>query len=157
MLKDSFLRVYGQFKMQFFRSIFSVVREREGSLTAMEAFSVEAIHGLAEPTVGEFAEFLGISQSNATYKVNSLIRKGYLERQASGDDRRAYHLVLSDKYYAYTAANDRYLASLSALIARRFPAEDVEKLSAMLDVIAEELMPRAGEESSPAPGAAARP
>ena len=81
MLQDNFLEVYDKFKLEFFRRIFELVREREGSLTAMEAFSIEIIHALNEPTIGRFAEFLNISQSNATYKVNSLIKKGYLKKQ----------------------------------------------------------------------------
>ena len=88
-LQDSFLEVYDKFKLEFFRRIFELVREREGSLTAMEAFSIEIIHALNEPTIGRFAEFLNISQSNATYKVNSLIKKGYLKKQNSDTDRRA--------------------------------------------------------------------
>lgn len=76
MLEQNFQSVYEKFKLQFFRRLFSQVREREGSLSAMEAFSVEVIHELDAPTIGQFADFLGISQSNATYKVNSLIRKG---------------------------------------------------------------------------------
>ena len=78
MLEQNFQSVYEKFKLQFFRRLFSQVREREGSLSAMEAFSVEVIHELDAPTIGQFADFLGISQSNATYKVNSLIRKGYI-------------------------------------------------------------------------------
>ena len=78
-----------------------LVRERDGSLSAMEAFSLEMIEMLDKPTVGQFAEFLNISQSNATYKVNSLIRKGYLVRENSDIDRREYHLVLSEKFYNY--------------------------------------------------------
>ena len=66
MLQDSFINVYDKFKLEFFRRIFELVREREGSLSAMEAFSIEIIHALDEPTVGQFAEFLNISQSNAT-------------------------------------------------------------------------------------------
>lgn len=79
MLQDNFLEVYDKFKLEFFRRIFELVREREGSLSAMEAFSIEIIHALNEPTIGRFAEFLNISQSNATYKVNNLIKKGYLK------------------------------------------------------------------------------
>ena len=41
MLEENFLKVYDKFKMEFFRRLFSLVREREGSLSAMEAFSVE--------------------------------------------------------------------------------------------------------------------
>lgn len=79
MLEKNFVEVYDKFKLNFYRRIFELVREREGSLSAMEAFSLEVIKMLDEPTVGQFADFLNISQSNATYKVNSLIRKGYLE------------------------------------------------------------------------------
>ena len=88
MLEKNFVEVYDKFKLNFYRRIFELVREREGSLSAMEAFSLEVIKMLDEPTVGQFADFLNISQSNATYKVNSLIRKGYLERQNSAVDRR---------------------------------------------------------------------
>ena len=35
MLQDNFLEVYDKFKLEFFRRIFELVREREGSLTAM--------------------------------------------------------------------------------------------------------------------------
>ena len=68
MLEQNFQSVYEKFKLQFFRRLFSQVREREGSLSAMEAFSVEVIHELDAPTIGQFADFLGISQSNATYR-----------------------------------------------------------------------------------------
>ena len=88
MMEQDFQRVYEKFKLQFFRRLFSQVREREGSLSAMEAFSVEVIHQLNAPTIGRFADFLGISQSNATYKVNNLIRKG-LYRQGEFRHRPA--------------------------------------------------------------------
>ena len=112
MLQDNFLEVYDKFKLEFFRRIFELVREREGSLTAMEAFSIEIIHALNEPTIGRFAEFLNISQSNATYKVNSLIKKGYLKKQNSDTDRREYHLVLSEKYYNYTDIMRSYVKTV---------------------------------------------
>ena len=52
MLEQNFQSVYEKFKLQFFRRLFSQVREREGSLSAMEAFSVEVIHELDAPTIG---------------------------------------------------------------------------------------------------------
>ena len=65
MIEKSFVEVYDKFKLQFYRGVFEQVREREGSLSAMEAFSLEVIAMLDRPTVGQFAEFLNISQSNA--------------------------------------------------------------------------------------------
>ena len=139
MLEKNFVEVYDKFKLNFYRRVFELVREREGSLSAMEAFSLEVIKMLDEPTIGQFADFLNISQSNATYKVNSLIRKGYLERQNSSVDRREYHLVLSENNYAGLLSS--YEMTVMERIKERFSAEDVEKFDNMLSVISKELMP----------------
>lgn len=141
MLEKSFTEVYDKFKLHFYRKVFELVRERDGSLSAMEAFSLEVINMLDQPTVGQFAEFLNISQSNATYKVNNLIKKGYLERQNSRTDRREYHLVLSEKFFNYVSLLSSYELTVMQRIQERFPREDVEKFSAMLEVISAELMP----------------
>lgn len=145
MLQDSFLEVYDKFKLEFFRRIFEQVREREGSLTAMEAFSIEIIHALNEPTIGRFAEFLNISQSNATYKVNSLIKKGYLKKQNSDTDRREYHLVLSEKYYNYTDIMRSYVTTVLGRIEENFSPDEVKLFSDMLERISAEMMPEAGK------------
>ena len=141
MLEKSFLEVYDKFKLQFYRKVFEHVRERDGSLSAMEGFSLEVIQILGEPTISEFADFLNISQSNATYKVNNLIKKGYLERQNSTSDRREYHLILSDKFYRYAELLTAYELTVVDRMKERFSEEDVAKLSEMLSVIANELMP----------------
>ena len=141
MLEKSFIEVYERFKLQFYRKVFEQVRERDGSLSAMEAFSLEVIKMLDHPTVGQFADFLNISQSNATYKVNSLIKKGYLERENSLTDRREYHLVLSEKFYNYLGLQDSYEVTVVDRINERFSAEEVAKLDEMLSIIANELMP----------------
>lgn len=141
MLEDNFSEVYDKFKLQFYRGVFGVVRERDGSLSAMEAFSLEVINMLSSPTVGQFADFLGISQSNATYKVNSLIKKGYLKRLNSPLDRREYLLVLSEKYYNYADILSSYERKVSERMKERFSAEDVALFDNMLHVISTELMP----------------
>lgn len=143
MMEKSFIEVYDKFKLEFFRRIFELVREREGSLTAMEAFSIEVIHALHEPTVGQFAEFLNISQSNATYKVNNLIKKGYLIRQNSETDRREYHLVLSDKYYGYTDIMRSYVETVTARMRESFTPEETDLFGKLLDRISNEMMPEA--------------
>lgn len=141
MMESSFVEVYDKFKLEFFRRIFELVREREGSLSAMEAFSIEVIHALHEPTVGQFAEFLNISQSNATYKVNNLIKKGYLIRQNSETDRREYHLILSDKYYGYTDIMRSYVDTVVERIRKSFTPEEAKQFGDMLDRISNEMMP----------------
>ncbi len=141
MLEESFAEVYDKFKLQFYRKVFELVRERDGSLSAMEAFSLEVINMLNEPTVGQFADFLNISQSNATYKVNNLIKKGYLERQNSQIDRREYHLVLSEKFYHYAGLLSAYEQTVIQRMMDRFSPEDLAKFDEMLRIVSAELMP----------------
>lgn len=145
MLEKSFTEVYDKFKLQFYRKVFELVRERDGSLSAMEAFSLEVIKMLDHPTIGQFADFLNISQSNATYKVNNLIKKGYLERENSATDRREYHLKLSEKFYNYMALLSSYEQRVMDRIKARFPEEDVNKFDEMLQIISNELMPEFGK------------
>lgn len=141
MLEKDFSDVYDKFKLQFYKKVFELVRERDGSLSAMEAFSLEVIKMLDCPTIGEFAAFLNISQSNATYKVNSLIKKGYIEKENSAADRREYHLRLSAKFYSYIGLLSSYEEVVMGRIKERFPKEDVEKFDEMLRTISDELMP----------------
>ena len=141
MIEENFTTVFDKFKFQFFRKIFESVRERDGSLSAMEACSLEIIDLLAAPTIGEFADFLNISQSNATYKVNSLMRKGYLVRQNSETDRREYHLVLSEKYYNYMELLTSYEDTVCSRIQSRFSEDELAVFDRILKTISDELMP----------------
>ena len=141
MVEKSFIEIYDKFKLRFYRGVFDLVREREGSLSAMEAISLEIIKILSEPTVGQFADFLNISQYNATYKVNNLIKKGYLERQNSQSDRREYHLVLSEKFYSYESLMSSYEMQVVERIKKRFTPEELESLDNMMRIISTELMP----------------
>ncbi len=141
MIEKSFTEVYDKFKLQFYRKVFDLVRERDGSLSAMEAFSLEVIAMLDRPTVGQFAEFLNISQSNATYKVNSLMKKGYLERQNSMTDRREYHLVLSEKFYNYMGLLSNYEHTVMQRLEQRLSPEDAQKFDEILRLMSSELMP----------------
>ena len=101
MLENHFLKISDTLRLAFYKRIFSVVREREGSLSAMEVFSLEVIYLLGKPTVSEFADFIGISRSAASYKISMLIQKGYILKEASGNDKREFRLVLTEKYLQY--------------------------------------------------------
>ena len=87
---------------------------------------------------------MNISQSNATYKVNNLIKKGYLKKQNSDTDRREYHLVLSEKYYNYTDIMRSYVKTVLGRMEESFSKEEIELFSNMLMRISAEMMPEAG-------------
>ena len=144
-VEKNFLDIYNKMRLLFFHDIFGVIREREGSLSAMEAFSVEVIEILGEPTIGQFADFLNISQSNATYKVNSLIKKGYIEKQNSTVDRREYHLILSQKYYNYRALMGAYIDKLIDRMGEGFSEKELEQFNGFLETINTKMMPEYDE------------
>ena len=141
MLEDVFIEVYTKFKLNFYRGIFERLKERDSSLSAAEAYAVEVIYALQQPTIGRFAEFLKISLPNATYKINSLIRKGYIEKVNSIIDKREYHLVTTEKFRDYYAISQNYINLVVGRIRERFSREDTKHLEQMLSVISQELMP----------------
>ena len=93
--------LYKNLRLSHYRNLFGQLREKAGSLSATEAFFFFFFYLLDRPTIGEFADFLGISQPNASYKVNSLVTKGYLERVNSDDDHREAHLHVTKKFLDY--------------------------------------------------------
>lgn len=140
-LEERFSEVYTKFKLHFYQETFARFQDREASLTTVEVFAMEAIAALKEPTVHQFAEFMGISSSSATYKVSSLVRKGYVEKVQSSQDARVYHLRPTKKYLDYYNISNEYVHRVMERIRERFSTEDLHKLEEMLQVMSEELMP----------------
>ena len=140
-LEQAFDEVYTKFKLHFYQEIFSRFQDREASLTAVETFAMETIKALGSPTVNEFASFMRISPPNAAYKVNSLIRKGYIRKVQSQVDRREYHLEVTKKYIDYYNISKAYMEEVMERIVARFSPEDCARLEEMLRVISRELMP----------------
>ena len=131
-LAEAVSEVYNNVRLSDYRNLFGQLREKAGSLSATEAFSAEVIYLLDRPTIGEFADFIGISQPNASYKVNSLVTKGYLERVNSDDDHREAHLYVTKKFLDYYGQQlpDMKGAVSSAL--NSFTEPEVQLLSRLL-------------------------
>lgn len=140
-LANTFAAVYAKFKIHFYQDIFTIIQERETSLSTVEVFCVEIIHALDKPTVNEFSSFINISAPNAAYKVNSLIKKGYLEKVQSPNDKREYHLVVTDKYYNYYNLSSNYLSRVVRRVYEHFDHNQLRILNDMLQIMHEELMP----------------
>ena len=110
-------------------------------MTTVETYCMETIQAMGEPTINEFATFLKISPPNAAYKVASLIKKGYIEKVRSVNDKGEYHLRVTEKYLEYYNIGNGYVQTVVRRVKSRFPSEDCAKLEEMLQVIGSELMP----------------
>ena len=141
MLEQTFREIYTKFKLNFYKNIFHTMDQSNNRLSATEAFSVVVIYAMKGPTIREFADFVNISQPNATYKINSLVRKGYINKVNSASDKREYHLEVTQKYIDYYNISSSYMAEVMDRIVHRFPAEDCAKLEEILTGVSRELMP----------------
>ena len=141
MLEEKFEIVYSKFKLHFYQEIFERFQNREASLTTVETFAMETIQALGSPTINEFASFMRISPPNAAYKINSLIRKGYVQKIQSAQDKREYHLQVTQKYRDYYNISNDYVHVVTERMRERFTPEECAKLEEMLAIISKELMP----------------
>lgn len=140
MIHEAFSDVYVKFKMHFYREVFKKWQDREASLTTVETFCMEVIYALGQPTVTEFAEFANLSSSNAADKVNNLIRKGYLNKVQSEEDKRIYHLQVTKKYTDYYNISYQYLGEVMDRVAEKFSPDELKTMEKILTVMSEELM-----------------
>ena len=141
MLEESFDRIYTKFKLHFYQAVFSRFQTPEASFTAVETFCMEIIRAMDEPTINEFASFARISSPNAAYKVNSLIRKGYVEKVQSPSDRREYHLRPTQKFHDYYDLSSTYIREVMDRVREHFTPEEVLQMDRVLNFVGQELMP----------------
>ena len=141
MLQDAFLKVYTKFKLHFYAKFFERIQERETSLTTVETFCMEIIYSINNPTVNEFAKVANISSPNAAYKVNNLIKKGYLRKVQSEVDKREFHLEVTDKYLDYYNMSSGYIDDVMERLEKYMTPEELQIVEKALQIMSEELMP----------------
>lgn len=141
-MEQEFREVYNRFKMHFYRHIFGEAAA-DAELSVMEALAAEVIYALGRPTVSQFAAAVGISGPNATYRIQSLVRKGYISREYSSEDRRECRLSVTDKFLKAYAINEEYISVLSQRISERFTPEETALFEKIMVTMSKELMPEA--------------
>jgi DNA-binding MarR family transcriptional regulator len=133
MLDDSVVRLFHKFRLDSYRQLFRVIREKDGSLSATEAFSADIIHLLGRPTVTQFADAIGISQPNATYKVNNLVAKGYVRKVVPDTDRREVRLETAEKFTRYFTEDRGALGEAVGALQKQYSQEEIELTARVID------------------------
>jgi len=141
MLEQTFTDIYMKFKVHFYQEIFNQINSKDPNLSTVEVFCMEIIYALKNPTVNEFAQFIHVSSPNAAYKINSLIKKGYIEKVQSEQDKREYHLRVTQKYFEYYNLSQSYLSRVTKRAEEHFTTEEINKFDQMLAEISQALMP----------------
>jgi DNA-binding MarR family transcriptional regulator len=132
MLEKELEKLYYKFRNNYCKNLFSSVNEEKDSLSPTESYCVEAIFLLNRPTVHQFANYVNISQPNATYRISNLISKGYVRKVLSLDDRREYYLEVTDKFSKNYGMNASFNADLMNGIREKFTKEEIALMEKMI-------------------------
>ena len=132
MLVKEITDLYKKSRLLTYQQMFGRIREKDGSLSATEAYAVDVIYLLGRPTITQLAETLGISQPNATYKVNNLVNKGYVIKTVSEDDKRECHLSVSDRFYKYYGNSTDFIQEAAQVLEKQYSPEELAQFSSML-------------------------
>ena len=135
MLCESILRLYRRLRLDGYRKLFGAVQERDGSLSAIEAFSADLINLLDNPTLSQFADYVGISQPNATYKVNALVSKGYVEKTVSKPDE--VRLKTGGKFAQYFDEDRPKIQAAAEKVCAKFSEAEIDAACRVLDALLE--------------------
>ncbi len=136
MLTQELEAFYRKLRLRHYKELFGKFRERDGSLSATEAFAADVVYLLGNPTVSNLAETLGISQPNATYKINNLSAKGYVTRSTSGDDKRECRVSVADKFYAYYDTKCDFFTDAVETLRSQYSPEEMDCFERILHSLA---------------------
>ena len=133
---------YSEFLQELRKSSMSVLRrlpkgKQAGKLTISEVFSLYLIDMLDGPTLKVFAETMGISQPNATYKVNTLVDKGYVEKLLSQTDRRETHLYTTRKAKKIIRDGETNPEAIEQALRSRFTEQQLQTAGEVFQAVVE--------------------
>jgi DNA-binding MarR family transcriptional regulator len=106
-----------------------------GELTVHHWNYIETIQELGNPTFTELAEKLQVTKPSVTAIVNKLIRQGYVYKRQSNEDRRIYHVYLSEKGKNLIAAEHKALTTFADQVRYALSEAEVNQLVEMFKKI----------------------
>ena len=146
MIEEKFDEIYKAFRINLYRHIFSILGQRESTLTASDFFSVEIIYLMGNPTITEFANALCISQPNATYRVKSLIDKGYVVKCGT-DKKNTFRLSVTEKFMRYYHIDMAYGRYIFNQLKKKFNEEELLKIEGIFEKFIGQIQTEEGKQS----------
>lgn len=125
--------------INFYTKIYSGFEKREATLSYTESMVVNIIDSLEKPTVNELVKILGISQPNISYKINTLVSKGYVEKVQSKEDGREFILRLTDRFKTYKKIAFSSISEVMDRLEEKLSKEDMDHIYKSLGLIKAEM------------------
>lgn len=74
-----------------------MLSDKLSEITATQLCYLKAIDTLGSPTFGELAQRLNLAKPTVTNGVNRLISRGLVQKAQSLEDKRVYHIYITNK------------------------------------------------------------
>ena len=105
------------------------------TLTINQFHYIDAIARLGEPTITEIAEELKITKASVTGGVNKLIELGFVQKTRSNDDRRVFHVRLTQAAQELIEARFRALHEYGQLVQSVLSEEEARQFKTAIEKI----------------------
>jgi len=102
------------------------------SLTISQLQYIDAIHALGAPAITEIANELNITKASVTAGVNKLVDMGYLTKTQSEEDKRVFHVSLTEAGQILTRAKSQALKEYGDFIMDALSEEEAQQFETFL-------------------------
>jgi DNA-binding MarR family transcriptional regulator len=102
-------------------------------LSMRQVLYMDTIARLGHPNYSELADALGITRPSVTTLVGKLIRNGFVERIQDGEDRRSFHIVLTQKGQQFSQIHQKMHQQIVQALITHLNESEVEQLAALLN------------------------
>jgi DNA-binding MarR family transcriptional regulator len=108
--------------------------QQEGfsELSMRQVFYLDAIIRLGHPSFSELAETLSITRPSVTAIVGRLILKGYVQKVQDDEDRRSFHIILTQKGKEFDKVHKNIHQLVAQALTKRLSGVEIEQLTALL-------------------------
>lgn len=122
-------RLVGEYEEEIFAQF------KKAGLTAKQANYLEAIKDLGNPNQVELASKLGLSKPSITAIIDKLSARGFVKKAQSDEDRRSFHLHLTDKGLRIVQMHAETHRRIADLLVKNLSKEDEKQLVAVLNKV----------------------
>jgi DNA-binding MarR family transcriptional regulator len=106
-----------------------------GELSMRQVLYLQTISEMSRPTFGEVAEHLKVSKPSVTAIVNKLIQKGHVRKEQSSEDRRTFHIVLTDKGKEFARIHQAVHQQMAQFFTKHLDEAELQQLTSLLEKV----------------------
>ena len=110
----------------------AIITEEFKDITNNDMHIIEAIGLSGENTMSSVAKKLKITAGSLTTAVNALVRKAYVKRERSEEDRRVVYIALTEKGEKAFHHHEQFHRQMTNAVIEKLDDEEIDALVKML-------------------------